>query len=293
VLAANEGGILGDLEPSNVIAAGESQSAGYLTTYVNAIQLREQVFDGFFVHSRGAGGAPLGGDFGDDTGFVDRGDRIRTDLDVPVFMLEAETDLTLLGYSRARQDDTELIRTWEMAGTSHADAHVIRGILGGPRDGSTGSFLGCDNLINTGPHHELAQAALRHLVTWVDGGAAPPTGERLRITDTEPAEVVRDELGIALGGVRNPLVDVPVVVTTGDPWPDFDPDSEDGFDVCALFGQTRAIERSGLIELHGSADEYVAAFDRAADAAVADGFLLDYDAEQLREEAEANRALFD
>lgn len=292
-LAVNEGGVLGDLEPTNIIAAGESQSAGFLTTYVNAIHPLTQVYDGFFVHSRGAGGAPINGVFGDDSDFVDRGHQIRTDLDVPVFMLEAETDLTILGYVLARQDDTDLIRTWEVAGTAHADAQVFRAILGGPRNAAIGSLLGCTNPINTGPHHEVAQAALRHLVDWSQGGAAPPTGVRLEVTDGDQVEIVRDELGIALGGVRNPLVDVPVVITTGDPWGEVDFSGEGDFDICALFGRTIPIEQSGLLELHGSADDYVATFDAAATTAVADGYLLDYDAEQLRAEAESNRTLFE
>ncbi|MEQ8842379.1 MAG: alpha/beta hydrolase domain-containing protein [Acidimicrobiales bacterium] len=292
-VAAGEGGLLGGESPSQVLAIGESQSAGFLTTYVNAIHPRTPVYDGFFVHSRGAGGAPLGGRFGDDTSFVDEGARIRTDLDVPVFMLEAETDLTLLGYTLARQDDTDLIRTWEAAGTAHADAHVIRSILGGPRDASSGSFLGCANPINTGPHHEIAQAAFRHFVGWAAGGAAPPAGARIETTDTEPVAIVRDELGRALGGVRNPLVDVPVVITTGEPWAATDLGGESGIDVCALFGQTIAIERAGLLDLHGSAEGYLAAFDESAAAAVAAGFLLDHDADQLREEARANTGLFE
>jgi len=292
VLEVDEGGVLGGLEATTLLALGESQSAGFLTTYVNAVHPTVDVFDAFLVHSRGAGGAPLGGEFGDDTSFVDRGARIRTDLDEPVFMVEAETDLTVLGYHLARQPDTDSIRTWELAGTAHADAHIIRAILGGSRDASVGSFLGCADPINTGPHHEGVQAALRRLVEWVEEGTAPPAGERIMTTDSDPVAIVRDELGFALGGVRNPLVDVPVVVTTGDPWTDVDLDSDESLDVCALFGQTLPIEPTGLTELHGSPEGYVAAFDAAATAAVSAGFLLDYDAEQLRREAAANQGLF-
>ncbi len=42
-----------------MIADGESQSAGRMTTYVDAIAPLAQVFDGFLIHSRGATGAPL------------------------------------------------------------------------------------------------------------------------------------------------------------------------------------------------------------------------------------------
>ena len=44
-----------------LIALGESQSAFFLVTYINAIDQAAQVFDGFFVHGRGATGADLGG----------------------------------------------------------------------------------------------------------------------------------------------------------------------------------------------------------------------------------------
>lgn len=288
------GGLLGDLEPDQVIALGESQSAGFLTTYINAIHPLTPTFDAFLVHSRGAGGAPIGGDFGGDDGgsFVNDGHQIRTDLAEPVFMVQAETDLTVLGYQLARQPDTDTIRTWEMAGTAHADAHVVRSVIGGGRDSSLGFFLGCTQPINAGPHHEIVAAALAHLVSWSAGGDAPPAGDRLELTDDDPAEIARDDLGRALGGVRNPLVDVPIAVYTGDPWTEVSADDPDSFDVCALFGQTFALAGSVLVDLHGDADSYVAAFGDAATAAVEAGFLLPADAEELRAEAETNRALF-
>jgi hypothetical protein len=37
-----------------LIAAGESQSAACLVTYINAIDPHAQLFDGFFVHGRPA-----------------------------------------------------------------------------------------------------------------------------------------------------------------------------------------------------------------------------------------------
>jgi alpha/beta hydrolase family protein len=44
---------------TGMIADGESQSAGRMTTYVDAIQPLAGVFDGFLIHSRGAGGTAL------------------------------------------------------------------------------------------------------------------------------------------------------------------------------------------------------------------------------------------
>lgn len=291
--------VLGGLDPTTVIAVGESQSAGFLTTYLNAVHPLGGLYDAALVHSRGASGPGLVGGYartGDDEGadITAGGTTIRNDLDIPVLIFEAETDLTLLGYHNARQPDTELIRTWEVAGTAHSDAHVFRAILGGGRDGSLGSLLGCANPVNTGPHREVLSAALAHLVGWAQGGPPPPTAERLELVKGDTVAIARDEIGMAIGGVRNPLVDVPVAVVSGDPAPGVAADRAGGsFDVCALFGQTIPLDRATLLALHGSADEYVAAFTASAETAVEAGFLLQADADQLIAEAEANRALFD
>jgi len=50
---------------------------------------------------------------------------IRTDLDVPVFLFETETDLLGLGYLAARQPATPFIREWETAGTAHDDTYGV------------------------------------------------------------------------------------------------------------------------------------------------------------------------
>jgi hypothetical protein len=293
--------LLGGLEPTQVLAIGESQSAIYLSTLVNAVHPLDPVFDGFLIHSRGANVAPLDGNFvrtrdeQDAASALEQGVRIRTDLDVPVLIFEAETDLTLLGYANARQPDTDLVRTWEVAGTAHADAHLLRSMLGGPRDPSVGSLLGCTEPINTGPHHEVLQAAVHRLVEWAAGGEPPPEGERIELVEGDEIAIARDQHQLAIGGVRNPLVDVPVVAVTGDP--PGGASIEDLVDgdggVCLLFGQTIPFDRATLVELYGTADGYLEAFRASADEAVAAGFLLQSDADQLLEEAEVNRTLFE
>jgi hypothetical protein len=44
-----------------VIGVGASQSAFHLTTYVNAIDPRDEVFDGYLLQGRGGAGAPIAG----------------------------------------------------------------------------------------------------------------------------------------------------------------------------------------------------------------------------------------
>jgi hypothetical protein len=249
------------------------------------------VFKGFLIHSRGAGAIPLDGKL--DSGSITKGAvLIRTDLDVPVFLFETETDLTLLGYVPARQPDTKLIHTWEVAGTSHVDAYLIRAVIGGPRDPNVGSFLGCPQPVNIGPQHEVLQAAFRQFDRWATGSAPPAAGTRI---ETEPQQagkepvIKRDADGMALGGVRNPLVDVPVATTTGE-LPHGMTLKNSG--VCALFGQTIPYDQAKLVALYGNADNYLAKFRASADKEVASGFLLRSDADALIAEAEANRTLF-
>ena len=132
--------------------------------------------------------------------------RFRDDLDVPVLVFETETDVgPLLAYATARQPDTDHLRIWEVAGTAHADAHLV-----GP------NFTFCSRPINDGPQHWVAKAAMEALLGWVDGGAAPSPGEPIGTEEPESTAIVRDERGLAIGGIRTPSVDVPVSALSGE-----------------------------------------------------------------------------
>lgn len=291
------GSILGDLVPERVIAVGESQSAMFLTTFVNAVHPLAPVFDGFLIHSRGATVAALDGSYrrASTTPAASEVEAVsvRTDLDAPVMIFETETDLNRLGYAHARQDDTATVRTWEVAGTSHADAQTLRAVIGGPRDASIGSILGC-GLINTGPHKEVLQAALHHLVGWAAGGPPPPRSPRIVTTvdgDTGTVVIERDERGTARGGIRNPLTAVPLATLSGDPDPN-GPNGEPAADLCGLFGSTEPFDQKVLVDLYGTAEGYLDRFRASAAEQVQAGFLLQPDADSLIAEAERNRALF-
>ncbi len=254
---------LGDLEPERLLAVGEAQSAFALTTYVDGVQPLTQEFDGFLIHSRGGAAAPLGKaheaiDLAGTIGGPPT--RIRPDLDAPVLVLETETDLlTILNYHPARQADSANFRLWEVAGTAHADAHLV---------GRMGADVGCPSTINAGPHHLVAKAALRSLDTWVRTGERPPRAARLE-TDGTPA-FVRDGHGIALGGIRTPLVDVPVATLSGEP-------ADTSSVLCLLMGSTTAFDPARLAALYPTPGAYLLAYTQAADAAVAAGFVLPED----------------
>ena len=269
------GDLLGELEPGRVLAVGESQSAFTLTTYADGVQPLTSAYDGFLIHSRGASAAPLGEPGrGIDvaTTFVGGSPtRIRTDLDVPVLVLETATDvLGIIGYARARQDDSERFRLWEVAGTAHADRTIL---------GPLADTLDCGVPVNAGPQHFVVKAALRALDRWVRDLEAPPEAERLAV---EGGAFRRDADGIVEGGVRTPQVDVPVSVLSGEPGPA-------GGVVCLLLGSTRPIPAERLAERYPSRQAYLDAYEQAADDAIAAGFVLEDDREALLEDAEPER----
>ncbi|WP_007509581.1 MULTISPECIES: alpha/beta hydrolase domain-containing protein [Pseudofrankia] len=265
---------LGGAHAARLLAAGESQSAFFMTTYVNAVHPVANVYDGFFIHSRAGSAASLDGMSGVG-GSGPPVARIRSDLNAKVFIFETETDVgPTLGYAVARQDDTDQLRTWEVAGTAHADASLT----GSP----DASGLGCPGRINTGPQHYVASAAFAALVRWVTDGTQPPRADPLVLNGTGTgATLARDARGIARGGVRTPPVDVPVAVLSGDPSPD------SSSVLCSLFGSTTPFDAATLASLYPTRDSYLSAFDKSLDGAIAARFLLEADRAALAAEARA------
>ncbi|WP_157472658.1 alpha/beta hydrolase domain-containing protein [Frankia sp. EAN1pec] len=259
---------LGDLVLERLIAVGESQSAATMSTYANAVQPLTRQFDGFLIHSRGSGIAPLAGS-------VQAGDMagdpvpIRNDLDVPVLVFETETDLSVLEYSKVTQPDTTFVRVWEVAGTSHADRAII---------GDYAPLLGCDPNINDGPQPYVLRAGLATLVHWVRTGQAPPSAPRLQVAANE-RDLARDSHGIALGGVRTPVVDVPVAAVSGVP-------GTKGSLQCSFLGSSTPFGVATIRSLYPDRSAYLDAFTAATDRAIEAGHVLPADRTDLIARAE-------
>jgi Alpha/beta hydrolase domain len=265
-------GVLGPLRPRHVVAVGESQSAFYLTTFANALEPVSHAFDGIFIHSRGGGAAPLSAG-SVSAGYGATGLRIRTDLREPVFMFETQTDLIELGYASAQQPDTARIRTWEVAGTSHADSYLL---------GPATSVLDCTSPVNSGPQHVVVEAAFTDFVRWVVDGTPPPSPPPFRLQSTHPAALALDTHGNVIGGVRTPAVEVPVSTLTGV--------APAGSSVlCGLFGSTLAFSPQTLAGLYGTKAKYVSRYTADLDGAIAHGYVLPSERAALLAQAEQVR----
>jgi Alpha/beta hydrolase domain len=278
-----------------LIALGESQSAFFLVTYINAIDPEVQVFDGFFVHGRGATGAALGGSWapGRQPGSAAAmPERIRDDVRVPVLVLQSETDVVFLGGGAPAQPDGEHLRLWEMAGTSHVDTYTL--VASAQDNGSltpqalaelmkpTTQFIfqTTDTPFNAGPQqHYVGQAAFDALVAWAAGGPPPPYAPRLEL-DAEQ-HLVAGEHAIARGGIRTPWVDVPTATLSGI--------GQAGEGFAVLAGRTDPFDRQTLEQLYpGGRADYLDRFAASLDATVAAGFLRPEDRGEILSLAEAS-----
>lgn len=278
----SSGGPLAGFPVETVLAVGESQSAVFLVTYVNAFDQHAAVYDGFLIHGRGSSGASLDGEMfraGEEHHFSGS-QKVRDDARVPVITVQSETDLVMMNGIRGRQRDSEKFRWWEIAGASHFDSYGLSAsqwddgsldpaelaALLAPPDEFRGMKM--PGPVNSGPQqHYVLNAAIAHLDAWARTGTPPPRAARIASEDGDHAALVRDELGIVKGGIRTPWVDVPVAVLSGQ--------GHQGDLFAAMFGATRALDEEQLARLYpGGREEYLESFEKSADDAVAAGFLL-------------------
>ncbi|MER5429452.1 alpha/beta hydrolase domain-containing protein [Streptomyces sp. NPDC002588] len=275
--------ILDGLRPRSVQAAGESQSAFRLTTYIDAIQPLVSVYDGFLVHSRRDIGAPLSQAPQEDVP-TPQAVRFRTDLEAPVLVVQTETDVIGLGSLSARQADSSRLRLWEVAGTAHADAYIGMG-AGDDGSGTVGLLglnamlspptrPGCASPINTGQAHYVLDTAAFALNRWVTTGVPPARAPRLEVDTSGSAPAfVLDAHGNATGGLRTPAVDAPVATLSGL--------GQTGESFCFLFGTTTPFTAGKLATLYPDHATFVAKWSAAAARGVATGFIRPADAAEL------------
>ncbi len=287
--------VLGGLRPKRVIALGESQSAFYLVTYIDALQPRSPgVYDGYFVYSRGGSGAALSqapeANIAPPTPTF-----IRTDLHVPVMMFETEADVLVLGYLPARQPPTRFIREWEVAGTAHYDTYGLVESMTDTGNGAAdvktfdtmitpvssfdGGAISCPVPLNAGAHTYELRAAVVALNHWIATGEAPRQSPRLDVANA--TSFVTNQNGEAEGGIRTPQVAAPIAVVngTGD-------HSSAGGGFCGLFGATIPFSAAKIAQLYPTHAVFVKKWDKAVAADVSDGYLLPADAKVLDRVAE-------
>jgi Alpha/beta hydrolase domain len=285
----------------HVVAVGESQSAMFLTTYVNAVHPLAEAYDGFLVHSRFASAAPLDGIsiFDESQIGIPEAVAFRPDLRVPLVTIITETDLfgpVRHGYYFARQPDNEWLRVWEIPGAAHADNYTIQvaPIDSGsaPLDDIVAAYAPTNMLmgqqlghhINFAPqHHYVVQAALAALNTWVRTGELAPTAPPIDVRETDRPQPILDSSGLARDGVRTPWVDVPIARTSG-----VGALGASESVMSAIFGSGERFDDAALRRLYpGGAGDYLERFTAALDTAIRSGYILPADRAEILQLADA------
>jgi hypothetical protein len=293
--------VLGGLFPKHLISMGESQSAFFLSTYINAIDPIAKVYDGYLNYSRFGFAAGLNGESVTSTEKFSKIDKMRSDLRVPVLLFETETDVLgtslngnpFMGYHGARVPDTDLLRTWEVAGTSHADSYLYNvsefdtdttayDVLAkayAPTNLMHGKKI--DKPFNNAPqHHYVVQAAIVALEKWVATGIAPAKAAPIELIASKipgaAPTVVQDKNGNAKGGVRSPWIDVPVSTFSGI--------SYSSQKNAALTGSVEPFDTQTLDRLYpGGRAEYLKKFEKVLNAQIKAGFILAADKKEIME----------
>ncbi|MFZ4289787.1 alpha/beta hydrolase domain-containing protein [Variovorax sp. HJSM1_2] len=258
--------VLGALRPNlkKVIAAGVSQSAGRVSVYLNAIQTRDvAITDAALLY--------IGGE------------KIRTDLGIPVIKLLSETEYVAPASANeinVLQPDTDKIRVWSIAGASHSDwaSFAVRYALLRRDQPTAGLRDTCDLPSRSRvPDRHVIAATIDWLTRWSTGGTTvvPPSGPPIKL-EADGTTVQRDSRGNVLGGIRVAPFDVPVALDQG---------GNTGAGTCFLNGRHEPFSTEVLNSLYPTRDAYFNAFSASAAKNVKDGFILQADADDMLAEA--------
>lgn len=230
----------------DLVVTGASQSALYLTDFINGGYNRGQI--DLYVITRG------GGPF--------------EDFSTPIFHLNEEN-------SEAPQPDSDRYVAWEEAGTAHAPlpwwGYITREQdrdLGSP-NAATAINAACT--INRGSVDFSSRALSSWTTRYLEDGTMPPSAPRVERDDGD--NIVRDENGLAQGGLRHPFVEVPV--------------SYNSSEGCPLYGSYEGWDSQEITGLYPTHRDYVSKLRAWTRHEVSDGFLLRGDRRRVLNRARA------
>lgn len=256
---------MGGLKVERLVAAGASQSAGRLRTYINGVHPIEGVYHGFIPYIDFGTTIPFGSDFDQQQNRQRHSTIIREDLDALVIVVNSETETP--AYVSARQGDSSKFRFWEVAGTSHVS--VIRG--------AENTGFDSPNWLSFQP---VYTASLRHMHRWLKDGTEPPRMPRISNDSNDLRVILRDEDGNAQGGIRLPDFVVATAAHSGR-----GKAVAGGSRFAFLYGTAEDFSAERLAELYPSQDTFMSSYDAALQKSVEEGMVLSEDAPTLREAA--------
>jgi len=261
-LIKSDKGPFAGVEVRKMVLSGSSMSSGTLINYLPAHMVyrtpdMQHIYDGFMPTSTGS---TIPG------------------VDVPLIQLptmhEFETNVP------RRQDSDaagEQYRLYEVSGIGHVDSRDNIRLLPNP----------CAHPLSTFPAQAYMSVGLYHLFRWVDQGIPPPHADRIivdRDTRNDGSQMMLDDNGNGLGGIRNPYVDVPtakyVAVNSPAEPPIANPnwwisENENGAaTMCRLSAYQLPFSKDKLRELYGTPQNYRSMVEKRVDELEALGWSL-------------------
>ena len=237
-------------------------TAGRLFQYYNRIQPLERAFDGFVLHGAGA--------------------LLRSDVATPVFKLLAETDV-ILRQASLRQPDSNYIRTWEVAGASHADwdLHTIMELLETRDLGPIPVRPPCERPpLSRVPSRLVLNVVYDQMKLWVERRTPPPAAARIVVSSIGAGDqlsvIERDEFGLARGGIRLAQLAVPTARNTG---------LNSGPGMCRELGSHEPIAETELLRRYPTRAGYLYEIQRITDSNLKTDFITKDGAAQTKAEA--------
>jgi Alpha/beta hydrolase domain len=267
---------LGGLAAGNLIATGGSRAAVMITAYARQYGAMDGV-DGYLIWDLSTGTPEVGAKVGDDSPADAQTIPSPTgDGGPPVLWINTETDAAK---THTTPDGPEY-RLWELAGATHVDFYLwnyyaalqARDLGGAPQ------LPNCDyRPFSRIPTRYALDAGIADLTTWITTNKPPPSQPSLRY-DSQ-GNVVRDDYGNALGGVRLPDEAVPTAASGAD--------NVGKGDCTTWAGHSIPFSADVLRSLYPTHADYVNAVTSAATAAVNAGVMVPYDAQETIDAAKA------
>jgi hypothetical protein len=251
---------LGGIDAETLIASGESQSCGRLAAHYNYVQPLQEIADAYLLTVCGS--------------------QLRVDRPEKVIRILTETE-NRTERSSDTFPDTDAIRHWEVAGTSHLPRLAWDNVANLLNRDFLPLTVDCTKFpLSLVKWPFTANRAIAGLETWATGGAAPPIAPRGVYTE---GALLRNQYGIAEGGIRYPDLTVPTAVNDGVNSPAPGGSLFSGF--CGLLGSSTPFEQTTLRTLYTDHADYVRKYSREADRFLGTGFILAQDVPRLKRTA--------
>lgn len=265
---------IGGITADTVIASGESQSCGRLSTHYNKIEPLQNIADAYLLTVCGS--------------------QLRTDRPEKAIRIVTETE-NRNEFSNTLFPDNGSLRHWEAAGGSHLPRLAWDNVAPLLNRDFLPITVGCQKFpLSLVQWPFTVNRAIKGLADWVRNGTAPPVAPRGEYdpnpdfdpllpesSSNRPTILARDQFGIAEGGIRFPEVTVPIATNDG-----VNSAGSGGNPLfsafCGLLGSNTPFDQPTLGSLYVDYVDYISKYAVAVDQLLADDFILAEDAPRLK-----------